>query len=166
MPRSARPRKAYRAQPVRLDAHGLAIDLASKLSPDQQALLAEPMRLALDQLRTGRGDWAAWRTLADAGNVAQALAERNIASNLLDKVHAAQAALAALADRVKAGRSWTLRGPELTAIDDMAWVHEVQLSHATQGETAAAIQRVKRVVQGVLQGNGSPQAHIVVGALH
>jgi hypothetical protein len=165
MPRSTPPRKAYRPVGVRLDAHGLAIDLATVLSAQQQADLLDPARAALEQMRLGRGGWEAWRALADVSNVAEALAEGGIAGNLADKVHAAQEALAAVAGRVNAGRSWTLRGLELGALDDLVWLHEVQLQHATQGETTAAIERVKRRVKGVLSGSASPSATVIVGAL-
>jgi len=165
MPRSHRPRKAYRPHGVRLDAHGLAMDLVTVLSAEQQAQLLTPAKAALDALRTGRGTWDAWRTLADCCNVAQALCAKGIGSNLIDKCLDAQHALAALHARVTAGGTWTLRGLELTALDEAVWLHEVQLRHATQGEIAAAIEKVKNVARGALRGDTRQRAHIVIGAL-
>lgn len=164
MPRPAAPRKRYRPHPVRPDAVHLAADLVSVLSPQQQADLVRLMQQALDTLRRGAGGWAAWCGLADALNVAEALCARNIASNLIDKVVLGQCALRDLHQRVTAGRGWTLRGPEIAALDEACWVHEVQLRHASQGEVGAAIQRVQRVVRGANNG-GAGGRHVLVGQL-
>jgi hypothetical protein len=165
MPRSQRPRKGYRPHGVRLDAHGLAMDLVTVLSAEQQAKMLQPAQAALETMRTGRGSWDAWRHLADCVNVCQALCAKGIGSNLIDKCLDAQQALGDLHARVTSGGSWTLRGTELKALDETVWLHEVQLRHATQGELQAAIDKVRNVVRGALTGGSQHGPHVLVGRL-
>lgn len=159
-----RQRKAYRPARIDLDPVGLALSRAAKLTPEQRQQLVGPTAAAFEAFRTGRGTEPLWRSLADAMNVAEALAERGIASDHVDTFARAQAALAAVWQRHAAGGSWTLRGAEITALDDGAFVHGVQLEHASQGEVADAIAAVKRRMQGVRAGN-VPKGAVVIGSL-
>jgi hypothetical protein len=165
MPQSKKPRKTYKPRPVRVDAHGLAIDLASLLTHAQRAGFMNPAREALDSLRRGEGDWNAWRTMADVGNMAEALAEEGLAPNLIGNIERGQDVLGRIHGTVMDGGSWTLRGPEIVALDDLVWVHGVQLQHATQGEMARAIERVKARTRGALHGSVGKGTKVLVGAL-
>lgn len=165
MPRSHKPRKAYRPGRVDTDPAGLAMARAALLPAEPRRTLYAPVQRALDGLRTAKGGWAAWCGLADAMNVAEQLALRGIASNLLGEIEAAQAALQALHARHTESGSWTLRAAELKALDDGVFVHRVQLEHCTQGELHDAIQAVQRRVAQALAGNAPRDARMCVGEL-
>lgn len=115
----------------------IAVARASTLSPDQVAENIQPAKLALDAFKAGQGSIDHWRTLVDALNVGEALAERHrIASNLIEKNHAGQEALAAVYARQRT--SWTLRGTEIAALTDAVWLWGVQVNYVSNGELEAA----------------------------
>lgn len=165
MPRSHRPRKPYRPQPLRTDAHLHAIDRIATLLPDQRQALRGPLLAAFEAFRTGHGSARHWCDLADGMNVGEVLAELRIGSNLAPQFQAAQAALAAVHARYQTRRSWTLRAPEISALDDATWAAGVQLEHCTQGELHDAIATVKRRTAGVLAGNVAAGTTVCVGLL-
>ena len=76
MGRNAKPRKAYRPKGATIDAVDYTIALACKLGQPQRASLRNPLRAALNNLRTGRDATQAWLELADGMNVAEQLARR------------------------------------------------------------------------------------------
>lgn len=163
--RNRRPRKRYVPGRVDLDPVQTAIALASKLVPQQRAMLRQPLRVALEGLRTGAGGVAAWNGMADALNVAEQLALLGIASDRMPEIEAAQSALHAVHTRHAAMGSWTLRGAELQALRVGRFFHFVQLAYCTQGELRKAIQTVQRNVAQALAGNASPRAIVCIGAL-
>lgn len=166
MPRPSRPRKSYRPRTVRLDAHLHAVDRIATLLPHQREQLARPTAAALDAFRRGAGSVAHWRDLADACNVAEALAELHIGgAPLLPAIQAAQAALAAVHGRHAQRGSWTLRGQEITALDEACYWHAWQLEQATQGELHDAIERVRRRTAGALAGSVGAGTVVCVGGL-
>jgi hypothetical protein len=165
MPQSKRPRKSYKPRRIDADPVGLAIGCVSLLTPRQRRSLMDPALLALDLMRQGRGTWDAWRALADVGNVAEALAEDGIARNLLEQIEDGQEALSRVHDAVASGGSWTLRGPEIAALDDLVWVHGVQLDHASQGEVASAIRRVRDRIAGARAGNVGRGVTVLQGGI-
>lgn len=166
MPRSHRPRKRYVPKHVDLDPANAAIARAALIPPHIRQQFTQPLQQAFQALRMGQGNWDAWRTVADALNVSERLAALAIARDHTDEIEAAQAALAALFDRHQATRSWTLRGPEIAALEQAVTIHKIQLDYATQGELYEAIDTVRRCVGQALAGNVSPSAKVcVVGAL-
>lgn len=138
----------------------LAIHRACKLSAEQRVDLITPARHALQTLAEGRGSVAVWQQFADVLNLAEALCELRIANNLASTIEQAQAALAALMGRVKAGRGWTLYGPEISALREGVWLYGVQLDHCSAGEHLRAIEIVTNRIRGVLAGNASPRATV------
>jgi hypothetical protein len=165
MPRSHKPRRRYVPKHLVPNTLGMVLDNIVTLTPHQRAELLAPTQLALEAFRTGRGDRAAWMNLADAFNVAEVLTELAIASDHGDTFRQAQAALAAVHERVEAGGSFTLRGPELVALDDAVFLHDVQLQHVSQGELQQAVETVKRRVSAALAGNASPRAYVCTPGL-
>jgi hypothetical protein len=159
MPRSHKPRKRYIPKRVELDTIGLAHAQASLLQPAQRRDLVLPMQSAFDRMRAGQG------TAADWCNVAERLAEINIASDRMCEFQAAQAVLAELHQRAQQRGSYTMRGPEIATLATAVELHEVQLEVCTQGEAAHAITTVRRCVSEALAGNASPKARICVGGL-
>lgn len=165
MPRNRQPRKIYRARAARVDAIQHAIDRVATLSDEQRAALGGPMQRAFEAFRAGQGNANAWADLADAMNVGEALAELSIAANLNTYFSQAQAALAAVHARHAGTGSWTLRGPEITALDDAVWAATVQLQHCSQGEMHDAITTVKRRMAAALAGSAAPGTTVCVGLL-
>lgn len=153
-------RRPYRPTPIDLDPVGLAISRASKLSAEQRAPLLAASTGSFEAFRAGQGNAERWASLADAMNVAEALAEAGVASDHADTFATAQAALAAVYARQKAGGTWTLRAAEINALDDACFIHQVQIEHCSQGEMADAIQLVKRRIAGALSGS-PPKGAIV-----
>lgn len=166
MSRNRPPRKAYR--PGRIDSNpvDLALSRAAKLDGQQVPSLLQRLADDVQRFRLGQGSAPVWAALADALNVAEALAALGIASDHEDTFAKGQAALAAVHGRAwGATRSWTLRGPELQAIDDAIFVHGVQLQHCSQGELLEAVQRVERRTRQALAGNASSGVTVLqVGA--
>jgi hypothetical protein len=166
MPRSSKPRKAYRPKHVAIDPVERAIAMVAVPPAQSQAALIAPIREALDNLRRGAGQLPDWNCLTDAHNVALALAALRIANDHRDTLVTGCRALADLAERVNAGGSYTLRGPELVALQASTEIHEIQLGLASQREIYDAIVAVQRTVRGVLDGNAPQRAHVVaIGAL-
>jgi hypothetical protein len=165
MPRSHKPRKRYVPKRVAIDTIGLAHAQASLLQPAQRRDLTVPMQHAFERLRAGQGTGADWCNLADAMNVAERLAEINIASDRMPEFNAAQAVLAELHQRAQQRGSYTMRGPEIATLATAVELHDVQLEVCTQGEAAHAITTVKRCIFEALAGNASPKARICVGGL-
>lgn len=166
MPRSKQPRRSYRPRHIDGDPVDLAISRAIVVPEAQRQALLQPMQQALTALRTGAGSADHVRNLADAMNVAEQLAVLRIACDKTAEILAGQQALASLINRQASTGSWTLRGPEITALTDAAEIHQIQLQFATQGELTEAICSVKRRVQQALQGNGSRSCTVIVaGAL-
>lgn len=138
----------------------MAIHRASKLDDRQRADLLTPAREALDALSRGQGNVEAWQAAADAFNIGEALCELRIINNLDDMLTQAQHALAALMDRVHAGRGWTLYASELTAMHDGLWLYGAQLGHCSAGEHIKAVRMVERRIRGALSGSASPRARV------
>lgn len=165
MPRSHKPRRRYIPKRVDPDPVDLAMSGAALLRAEQRAALVAPMQQAFAALRSGTGREPHWRDLADAANVAEALAEIGIANDHAAKFEAAQAALASLHGRVRATGCWTLRGAEIVALQDAIEIHEIQLAHATQREVGQAIAAVRRRMSQALAGNAPRDAIVCAGGL-
>lgn len=138
----------------------MAVHRVAKLSPAQRVELLAAGRHALEALGRGQGSVATWQQFADVLNIAEALAELQIAGNLASTIAHAQSALAALMDRVRAGRGWTLYAAELTALREGHWLYGVQLDHCSAGEHLRAIEVVRRRISGALAGNASPRTRV------
>ena len=147
-------RKAYRPGRVDGDPVSLAMRMAAKLDAAQLPGLLDRLQARLEAFRTGHGNAEHWAALADSLNVAEGLAQLHIASDHQDTFDRGQQALAAVHGRAHGPRkSWTLRGPELQALDDALFVHGVQLQHCSQGELQQAVTNVQRRVAQALAGN-------------
>ena len=158
--RAKTPRKAYRPGRIDADPVGLAMAMAALLTDEQRAPIEQAVVEAFAAFRAGRGTARLWASLADSMNVAEALAQRRIASDHVDTFARAQEALAAVCARHAAGGSWTLYPAEITALDDAVFVACVQLRHCSQGELADAIHAVQRRIAAALRGDGPRGAHV------
>lgn len=165
MPRSHKPRKRYVPKRIDHDPVDLAMSGAALLQPHQRGQLLHPALLAFQALRTGQGTEQAWRQMADAANLAEALAERGIANDHEAKFEAAQITLADLHARVRTTGRWTLRGPEITALQDALEIYEIQLERASQREVDNAISTVRQRIGQALAGNAPRDAVVCTGGL-
>jgi hypothetical protein len=162
MSRNSKPRKAYRPGRLDHDPVSLAMTMAAKLDATQLPGMLDRIQARLDAFRTGAGNSEHWAALADSLNVAEGLAELGIAGDHRETFERGQQALAAVHGRAHGPRkSWTLRGPELQALDDALFVHSVQLQHCSQGELHKAVATVRRRMQQALKGNAGRGATVL-----
>lgn len=156
MPSNSAPRKAYRPRSIDPDPMGLAMTQVALLLPQQKDPLIATCKEAIHRMQFGGADQKDWGALADSLNVAEMLCTMAIASDHLETFANGLQALANVWLRHKTNHSWTLRGPELTAIDDALFVHYIQLNHCSQGEMAKALAAVRRKSQQARAGNVGP----------
>lgn len=154
------PTEASSATPLEIAMHR-----AATLTPDERREVLAPSQAAFDAFRRGMGTDAHWARLVDAINVGLELTRRQIASDHGPTFDAAGQALTAAFERHQLSGSWTLRGPEIAALDDALFVHQIQLDHASRGELGAAVTRVINRTKAALQGNAGPGTTVCVPAL-
>lgn len=152
-------------EPDDASALEIAMHRAALLPPHEHAQLLAPVRAAFEIFRLGHGTLDHWKRLADAMNVAEELAHRNIASDHKATFEAAQHALHDVFTRQSVNASWTLRGTEIAQIELAVIVFKVQLDHCSRGELGLAVTRVYNRVSQALAGNASPDALICGGNL-
>jgi hypothetical protein len=150
VPRSSKPRKAYRPRLRDYDPVSLAINRAALLTDQERHDTFTPVRQALSALRQAKGSADCWRCLVNALHIAEALMEQRIGNNLANDIDAALCHLAALQMRVQAGRGWTLYAHELASIDYAVDAYGAQLQVCSTGEQLQAIERVRRRTRAAL----------------
>ncbi len=136
MPRSARPRKAYRPRALRIPPvfrHSAAEEVSLQLVP----------HLDLERFRVGTADSEAWRTLTTRVNWGSVLAHRHHPEAVAAMETAARALAAIHARHARLGQ-WGASGPEFTALGvALVLVDEMQLMHS-RAELLDALQVVMR----------------------
>ena len=120
----------------------IAINRAMLLLPSERVAILALVHVGFEAFRAGAGTVEHWAQLAAAINVGAVLSKRNIASNHQDTFAAGTDALRAVHDRHAVTASWTLRGPEIAALELAVFVHKVQLDQCSRGELASAVQTV------------------------
>lgn len=167
MPRSARPRKAYRPRPVHTNATQGAINGARKLSAADVLQQLTLCRHALQEFSAGRDCPRHWLSLADTANMAQGLAALRIGcGDQADQViEQAQAALAAVQQRRHAGGSWTLYAAELEALGWLIALHTTQLGACDYAEFDKAFHQTHERLSQARAGNAPRGAVVVVGQI-
>lgn len=143
--------KKYRPRPVAQAGDLIAIDRciargqsAAPLAADQLADLGLAYWLSLEQLRTGDATEEAWSCVVAALNIAMALAETDIgAEHEQAIVRALDGAFRAKVRSAKTG-NFRLDGDAMRDIEAALTIHDGQMELATQGETVAALQLVRR----------------------
>lgn len=94
---------------------------------------------SLGNLSKGRGAASDGRTLTCAYAIAQAFRGIGLGADLADELDAAQSALRSLRERAASTGSWTLKGPELTALNLGMEVCDAQLDVCTVAELELAV---------------------------
>lgn len=153
--RMARQRLA-RLQPLSSAADlpiNIAASQASKLLPEEFEVFYNPKRDAFRAFRAGGGNQAFWNELADAVNIGTGLMAHQIANDHAATFAAAHAALNAVAGRQAATGSWTLRAPEIAALDLAVQIFRAQLLHCSRGELTKAIDTFIARAQAALRGD-------------
>jgi hypothetical protein len=141
----------------------VAMDGAARLSQQQIAAALQSASRAVGLLQFGGFGADHWRALADAFNVAEALAGLNIANDHADKFQAAQDALAFIHARYKFRSTWGAQGPELQAIKDALEIHTIQLRYASQSELDRAVNTVRQRCSQAVAGNAGPGVRVLGG---
>ena len=101
MGRTAKPRRAYRPQPMHANSLQRTLARVHKIAAADVAGQISLMATAVREFSAGQHCLHHWRSLADTSNVAESLSAAGICSGPdADRViHAAQAALAAVHER-------------------------------------------------------------------
>lgn len=144
----------------------IAASQAAKLLPVEFGVFYEPKRDAFRAMRAGRGTQAFWNELADAVNVGTELMTYQLANDHEATFTAARDALKAVAERQAATGSWTLRAPEISALDLAVQVFRAQLMHCSRGELGKAIDTFIARAQAALRGNHPPGAVVICAPGH
>jgi hypothetical protein len=156
-------RKHRSNRPLYLNAMQRAIESSAKLPEKDRKALRRIAESALNGMRFGIDCVDCWRTLADAFNVAEALAEFGICSDVESKARIAggQAGLSAVHGRHQSDGKWTLYSAELVAFNEAVWLHGIQLEHCSLGEYEKAMRRVIERTRQALAGNIGPGVQVL-----
>lgn len=129
---------------------------AARLTVAQVKTMMAPNVEAVHALQYGSFNYHHWRALADAFNIAEALARPpvNIANDHADKFDDAQSVLYALSEQYRDRQSWTPRSQQLQTIKDAMEIFEIQLEHVGQGEFEQTVDKLVRRMKQALAGNG------------
>ena len=159
-----KPRKAYRPKPVHYNQVQRSAEAAALIPRSEVARVMAGVREAFEAFRRCEQPGFYWRSMADALNLAESLANEGICSDSdsLGIIAGGQSALASVAERHVAVGSWALRAEEMAALSDALDRHELQLQFASMGEYERAIERTKRRISQALAGNAGA-AVIVLG---
>lgn len=167
MARNRPPRKAYRPGPAYANSYQIAmakvVTLQRQLLDNQVSIVAQ----ALDDFARGVDCAERWKHLADTANVAEQLTAIGIGSGpqAIRVIHAAQHALANVAQRWRERGSWTLYAAELDALQWLKSLHREQLSRCSHGEFERAMDAAHNKVSQARAGNAPAGAVIVEGDL-
>ena len=155
------------------DANALqrALVGVSKISAEDVARQVAAMRIAIDGLLAGHNGSDCWRSMADAANVAESLAELGIGGGeeARQVIAEAQEALAWIVQERRERGTWALRADERDEIRRrltwLASVHATQLSHASYSEFERAYQATARRVQQARAGNAAKGSIVIEGVI-
>jgi hypothetical protein len=143
MPKSKKPRKAYK--PKRVDSmSSLTAIYRKQWTPDAIIdVLMTPIYVAFDALKKGQGDCCKHlNALAQLVNISMVLCEQKIGDEYLQIVLNARDCIAkAMFRGDKTGR-WALDGAAFEPIGTLLEVHKAQLENAKRGEVANAMREV------------------------
>lgn len=136
--------KKYKPREILADPVSWAIAGSHLLPRESVAAAFVPIDAALLILKQGRALRDDWNMVAQALNVAEALAELQVGHNLVAEIAAGQAALMAIAQRMLKG-SATCYASELADVDEALFVYRAQLKVCTQADFGKAVKRVRQL---------------------
>ena len=154
-------------RPGRINLHSMfaAISRAQKLSAEDVSQQVQIMRGALTDLQTSQQPARAWRSLADAANMAETLEGMGLGSGpqAQQVIQDAQAALAAVWERGNGRGSWAMRFNESDSISWLIALHAVQLGASSYGAFEDALRDTHNRVAQARAGNAPAGAIVITG---
>jgi len=159
-----RKRKATPRHQANPQAWLVAIQGACLLSLDDRTVWALQFDAALDAVRRGQADQAAWACIFDAINLAEALVLMRVARDDAGLIAAAQQACVAILDRQRATGTRAARASELAALRELqgAWVD--LLAGITHSQRFRAEELVARRTRAAQAGGMGAQVRVIDAA--
>ncbi len=155
MPANKKPRKPYRPRSVTADTMVLALHRAAKPAAADRAEVLDVLRSAIKALREGVATETQWAIAAGAVTVALAIERQGIVRGLMEHINTVSSALQDIYDRAirTGGGRWirvTLYFNEIDALNDLLWLHSLQLDQLGRAEFLAAIDKAQKhtITQG------------------
>jgi len=163
-----KPRKAYRPKPANAAAHAQAMNAVTLLTAEERETCASAPELALQFFVDGLEPAFNWAVMADALNVAEALSDVGICSDLASRETIAdgQKTLAVLHGLIRlAGHDWNrlvkLTPQVIASLRGAIEMHRIQLSLCDYSEYRRAVDSVLRKMAGARAGNVAPGTKIL-----
>ncbi len=157
MPKTRKPRKAYRPKPERFDSIQIAVENAGTLDPAQVSTAIRAVDEAFMRFKRAERPAFQFDVMADALNIAESLSKIGICSDAesMEAILRAQRTLATLAGRHQERGTWAMRAEEVLALEDGLLRHTIQLRYASRGEYERAILMTKAKLSAALRGQVS-----------
>lgn len=167
MGRTAKPRKAYRPQPLHLNAHQIAMAKVHKLRQTDLAGQYAVMDTALRSFAAGHDCAHHWRSLADVANVCESLAAMGIgAGSQADEIiRSAQRVLHDVLQRHRSRATWTLYPLELDTLYWLLALHKRQLAECDHSEFSRALDQTHARIAQARAGNAPAGAIVIEGEI-
>lgn len=161
MSASRKPRKKYRPKPVLVNAAARAMNAVTRLTASEIAQAQDPLDAAFDNFDADPVNH--WAIMADAMNVAEALAAERICSDVasVETIAKAQTALARLHKQNAVLGVWSMWDEDREALAAGIELHRLQLSICDYAEYRRAIDGVIRRMKGARAGNAAPGTTIL-----
>lgn len=119
-----------------------AVEGSSALDAQEIAAVIDPLRRAVDALRTGAATYDDWLRLASVVNIANAIERQGVVRGMASELAKCEAAVQAIGDRTgdthDTWKSPTLYAAEITATSDLVHWHKFQLQQLSYKEYASA----------------------------
>ena len=155
-------RKAYRPKPVRTDVLQLAAQGWAKLTPEDQAAMAAPAKLAVEQISKGFATQADWQAIFDVINLLDRFVTMpTVMRNGADYLNTIQGVVVQILDRQKTTGTKALRASELDELRGLVELWQEVLSVVTHHEYFVAEERAAAKLLTVLRSK-KPHDHVVV----
>lgn len=115
-----------------------AVEGSSALDAQEIAAVIDPLRRAVDALRTGAATFDDWLRLASVVNIAQAIERQGVVRGMASELAKCEAAVQAIGDRTgdthDTWKSPTLYAAEIVATSDLVHWHKFQLQQLSYKE--------------------------------
>lgn len=115
-----------------------AVEGSSALDAQEIAAVIDPLRRAVDALRTGTASFDDWLRLASAVNIANAIERQGVVRGMASELAKCEAVVQAIGDRTgdthATWKSPTLYAAEIVATSDLVHWHKFQLEQLSYKE--------------------------------
>ena len=155
MPKTKKPRKAYRPRPVIANPVGYVIEGMTRISTEEVIRMLATNHDAMVRLTKGQGSVDDWRVVTGALNMAAVLDEQVYDCAYQDELSEALRAHGRCGVRRWNGGNFGYTGPDLQRVNFALSVHDEQMAKATVGEIERALAESER-------RSRNPKEHISV----